>query len=163
MVSSIIKLFCLYATFNIRVTTSSMLWMFHCSWVGSATDVLIHHSFIVVILRYYSNFMTHPTITCLYPRAWHARGNPVGVYVFSRISSGSWAEDQKRSPSFRQTQSDFFHGNYGHSVVISDALLAVKAPANYSNGIRGVMYLYKREIERLSTPEGPQTVPYQSL
>ena len=91
------------------------------------------------------------------------------MYVFSRTSSGSWTEAQKLSPSFRQTHSDFFHGNYGHSVVISDTLLAVKAPFDYINGIRGVVYLYKRgsdgkydEIERLSTPEGQQTESYHA-
>jgi len=86
------------------------------------------------------------------------------VYVFSKTSSGSWTETQKLAPRFSgRSESEYYHGNYGSSVAISDTLLAVKSPFDYIDGLRGVVYLYKRgrdglyeEIERLSTPEGPQ-------
>lgn len=87
-----------------------------------------------------------------YLRAWHDRDGRGSVYVFSK-KNGSWTEVQKLSPTKTEA-------HYGHSVAISDTMLAVKAPFDYINGFRGVVYLYKKdnddkyeEIERLSTPE----------
>lgn len=114
--------------------------------------------------------MSNVCTTC-FLRAWHDRDGRGSVYIFSK-QNGSWTETQKLSPSIFKTQSNVFHGNYGHSVAISDTMLAVKAPFDYMNGVRGVVYLYKRdgdgkkfvELQRLSTPEGegPQTVSYHS-
>jgi hypothetical protein len=101
--------------------------------------------------------------------AWHDKDGRGSVFVYSKTSNGVWEQTQKLAPSLTKTQSIFFHGNYGHTVAISDTLLAVKAPFDYSGGLRGVVYLYKRgadgkyeEIQRLSTPEGLQTESYHA-
>jgi len=101
--------------------------------------------------------------------AWKDRDGRGSVYVYSRTSSG-WTETQKLSPyTASQTQSDFYHGNYGHTVAISDSMLAVKAPFDYINGRRGAVYVYTTSskgryayTDRFSTPEGPQTETYHS-
>lgn len=101
---------------------------------------------------------------CVLIRAWHDGDNHGSVFIFSKNSSGSWTETQKLAPSFlRQSESEYFHGNFGESVAITETLLAVKSPFDYRDGLRGVVYLYKRvsdgkyeEFQRLSTPQGPE-------
>mmetsp|Transcript_11658 Transcript_11658/g.24993 ORF Transcript_11658/g.24993 Transcript_11658/m.24993 type:complete len:894 (-) Transcript_11658:370-3051(-) len=95
--------------------------------------------------------------------AWNDRDRRGSVYIFSKTSSGSWTEVQKLSPIFTRQSESMFYGNYGYTVAIADDFLAVKAPYDYMNGLRGVVYVYERgldgmydEIQRLSTPEGTQ-------
>ena len=107
-----------------------------------------------------------PFLLSFFNRAWHDRDSRGSVYVFSKAASGNWLEVQKLAPpSSRQSESQYFHGNYGEAVAMSDdaTLLAVRSPYDYSDGLRGVVYMYIRgsdgkytETERLSTPEGPQ-------
>mmetsp|Transcript_24030 Transcript_24030/g.43233 ORF Transcript_24030/g.43233 Transcript_24030/m.43233 type:complete len:897 (-) Transcript_24030:254-2944(-) len=95
--------------------------------------------------------------------AWNDRDRRGSVYIFSKTSSGSWTEVQKLSPIFARQSESTFYGNYGYTVAITDDFLAAKAPYDYMNGLRGVVYVYERgldgmydEIQRLSTPEGTQ-------
>ena len=74
-------------------------------------------------------------------------------------------ETQKISPTYARTET----GNYGHTVAISDKILAVKAPFDYKLGRRGIVHLYERqstgqyvEIDQLSAPDGPHTETYHS-
>lgn len=104
-------------------------------------------------------------------RAWHDRDSRGSVYIFSKNPKGEWVEVQKLAPDdTRRSQSDYFHGNYGYTVAVTNDLLAVKAPYdsytgsyNYKDENRGVVYVYKRgddgafaQTDRLFTPEGAQ-------
>ncbi|KAL7541173.1 hypothetical protein ACHAWF_006874 [Thalassiosira exigua] len=95
--------------------------------------------------------------------AWNDREGRGSAYLFSKTEDGSWTEYQKLAPSSsRQSESIHHHGNFGTSVALHGSMLAVKAPFDYLNGIRGVTYVYRRqndnyeEMARLPTPEGPQ-------
>ena len=101
-------------------------------------------------------------------RAWNDRDTRGSTCIYSRLSNGSWAEIQKLAPSSTsRSESLTYHGNFGNSVVFSKnaEFLAVKAPYDYLDGQRGVVYVYRGktdangsqqydEFDRLSTPEG---------
>jgi len=106
--------------------------------------------------------------------AWHDRDSRGSVYIFSNTngSGGGWTELQKLAPpATRRTQSEYFHGNYGYTVALTDNYLAVRAPydsytenEDYFDPFRGVVYVYKKSDDgtafelhdRLFTPEGSQ-------
>ena len=109
-------------------------------------------------------------------RAWHDRDSRGSVYLFEKNPDGEWTEIQKLAPDdARRSQSDFFHGNYGYTVALSQrpggiVELAVKAPYDsytgsydYEDPNRGVVYVYARgedglfaQTDRLFAPEGTQ-------
>ena len=76
--------------------------------------------------------------------AWNDRDTRGSTYIYSRLSNGSWAEIQKLAPSSTsRSESLTYHGNFGNSVVFSKnaEFLAVKAPYDYLDGQRGVVYV----------------------
>lgn len=99
--------------------------------------------------------------------AWHDRDGRGSVFVYTK-RNGSWVETQKLTPTYTKTKSETTLGNYGHTVIISDTMLAVKAPFDIHSGVRGVVHLYERsggtfvEVQRLSAPEGSQEESYIS-
>mmetsp|Transcript_10569 Transcript_10569/g.22741 ORF Transcript_10569/g.22741 Transcript_10569/m.22741 type:complete len:243 (-) Transcript_10569:311-1039(-) len=115
--------------------------------------------------------MALTTSSIAFFRAWHDRGSRGSVYVFSKTSTGSWTQHQKLAPASGPSQSNHNHGNYGHSVAISDSMLAVKAPSTYGKlgSQRGTVYIHKKgsngqfvETHLLSTPEGPDTESFHN-
>ena len=70
----------------------------------------------------------------------------------------------KETPNVWKSQ--FTNGGLGQTVAISDNLLAVKAPSDFIEEEKGVVYMYKRgadgiyeEVDRLSSPEGGLYTP----
>lgn len=85
--------------------------------------------------------------------------------MFQKIA-GTWTETQKITvTTSRPTASDFLHGNFGHSVVLRGDILGVRAPYDFLDGAKGVVYLYRRnddgqfrEVQRISAPEPKSNV-----
>ncbi|KAL9182500.1 hypothetical protein ACHAXT_013152 [Thalassiosira profunda] len=92
-------------------------------------------------------------------------GTRGSVFVFTRQSGDNFFfETQKETPNVWKSQ--FSNGGLGQTVAISDNLLAVKAPSDFIEEEKGVVYMYKRgadgiyeEVDRLSAPEGGLYTP----
>ena len=129
-------------------------------------------------MHYFKTHTQHPAstkptkIVCRDARrAWHDRDSRGSAYIFEKTANGTWVEMQKLAfNDTRRSQSGTLHGNYGYTVALTDAYLAVKEPYDsylgsydFEDENRGVTYVYKRgsdglyeQISRLCTPEGKQ-------